>query len=324
MGFSRFLSRTWEFLNKPLFFSKDAEEEFVMNTSLYRGLKQERNFLMSEKIKLRRQLNRARKSFEMAKSVARKSQARAKSLERELQDGESLRNLGKHILSDSVTGVLAFDENNMITEANQTLCNYVGIEESELVGSKLGEARTVSHYFDIYSNFIRLVARDNAKKQDSEIKPNRFRINGIIFDIMGYSDDKGGRIVVKPFEERGIVEKLFGRKPIKISPQTKVTKENLAEEIILPLMEYNTSSRYIDFSNSSITRSAMDFLAEFYNTVANDVRGEKERYTLVFQNVSEEERDYLISLGVDNKHIRGKRQKGNSDGILISQPEPAD
>jgi hypothetical protein len=70
----------------------------------------------------------------------------------------------------------------------------------------------------------------------------------------------------------------------------------------------------------------MESLARFYTAVAHDIRGERKRYTLIFSNVSEKERDYLLELGVNEKHIKGIRpepeEESSVERALIPQPNP--
>ena len=74
--------------------------------------------------------------------------------------------------------------------------------------------------------------------------------------------------------------------------------------------------RYVDLANSSMSIEVMDSVFKFYRCMLNS------EYTLTFRNVSDEERDYLTWLGVDEKHIRGIRKEAeSSEDLRFAEPE---
>jgi PAS domain-containing protein len=218
-------------------------------------------------------------------------------------------NLGKHLLSDSTIGVLVFDSTNMVVDANEAMCRYLQVEKPELKGDSLESIGSIVPYFNIYANFFGEVARARALRKDIEIKPNRFEINGVAFDIMGYSTRTGtegvpvydgGFLLLSPLKERSFLERWRSGKTT-VTPEKPLAHRIDLVEVYMPLMDEHARHHYIDLVHSSMTEEVMESLFKLYQCMRNS------DYTLTFKNVSERERDYLIGLGINERFIRGIR-----------------
>lgn len=235
--------------------------------------------------------------------------------------------LGRHLLADSTMGVLVFDRDNKVVDANEAMCNYLQVERPELVGDSLNNLGSVVPYFNIYANFFGEIAKPTAINNGVEIKPNRFVINSVPFDIMGYATRAGTRgepvydggfLTLTPFQEKSLIGKVFSKRSVVAAPEIPIDRENVAD-VFLELMNVQARHRYVDLAKSSMTEEALEALSKYYQCMINS------EYTLTFRNVSAEERDYLIGLGVDTKHIRGvrKEEAESPEGLRSPIPEPA-
>lgn len=229
--------------------------------------------------------------------------------------------LGRHLLSDSaVDCVLVFNSENRVIAANKSLCTLLQVEKEDMHGDPIEKLGTVIPYFNLYAN----VFGQLAKGSSIELQPNRFRIKNpegkkVEFDIMGHAVIKdgsyrGGYLLLSPFEKEGFLEKWFSGGTT-FAPDFPLTADNLPE-LYGPLMEKYVRHRYLDLSNSSMTREVMESLSRFYVCMT------KTEYTLTFRNVSEGERKKLIELGIDEKHIKGIRKPENLGLKPFTQTNP--
>jgi len=253
------------------------------------------------------------------KRRAEESQRIVSELEKALRKEEShpAREIGMAVFTDARLAFIRVNNNNEVIEANPNAYLYLGVEEPDLIGRKIGsllqDEPVFNRYLQTFQDFSLEFTRAGQRCEH-----NTYNIDGEPFDVTGYRiiDNAGGFPVYK-----GGFVMFYHHKP-KFEKQKnvlylrgKVHQDDIVKDVVNPWMKIRGKEVYID----SKELESIDLLT--IGTVFRVYKGAmKNGNTLIFKFLPDNVAEELKKYGVERKHIKKTRAPLNGDYGMQAEP----